>query len=252
MLVSVVIPAFNEANIIQRTLQLIQEAFEANATSGLNWELIVCDNNSRDQTGMLAAEAGATVVFEAENQIAKARNRGASIANGGWLLFIDADTYPSAELIADILKLIHEGIYIGCGTTIRVEGGTLLNKLRMERLNPLFRLFNFSGGAFLLCEREAFDAIRGFSTRLYAYEEIDFVVRLKGFARKQGKKFKVLHQYPAVTSGRKGGYTFGGMLRLFGSNTAAVLLFILNYVLPGSWVGFMGRRMLGYWYDDRN
>ena len=59
-------------------------------------------------------------------------------------------------------------------------------------MNPIFRLFNWSGSAFLLCQYDAFRSIRGFSTSLYAYEEIDFVFRLKWRSWKTGKKFTVL------------------------------------------------------------
>ena len=46
---------------------------------------------------------------------------------------------------------------------------------------------------YLLCQYEAFRSIGGFSMSLYAYEEIDFVFRLKSRSWKTGKKFTVLH-----------------------------------------------------------
>lgn len=251
MLISIVIPAFNEAKIIAQTLKRIQFAIKEHNINAVSWEIIVCDNNSTDQTAELAARAGATVIFEPSNQIAKARNKGASIAKGTWLLFIDADTYPSPELITDVLEVINAGDFIGCGTTIEVVGGTLFNKLRMERLNPLFRLLKFSGGAFLLCQKEAFNEISGFSTNLYAYEEIDFVFRLKKYARRQGKKFTVLHHHPVITSGRKGEYRISSLAILFSSNIAGIALLLLHYFLPEALVKKLGSRLLSYWYNDR-
>ena len=46
-------------------------------------------------------------------------------------------------------------------------------------MNSIFRLFNWSGSAFLSCQYDAFRSIGGLSTNLHAYEETDFVFRLK-------------------------------------------------------------------------
>ncbi|MEL6822388.1 MAG: glycosyltransferase, partial [Calditrichota bacterium] len=211
MFLTVIIPAWNEAEQISVNLPLLKQRLEQ-SFAGYDWEVIVCDNNSSDATAEVATEHGAKVLFEPENQISRARNTGAAAAKGEWLLFIDADTLPSADLLGETKEVCLTEEFLGCGSTVNVVGGTLLNKLRMERLNPLFRLLNFCGGAYLLVERDAFESIGGFSIGLYAYEEIDFVMRLKRYARKKGKRFMVLHHYPVVTSGRKGDYKPSSLL----------------------------------------
>jgi len=248
MLLSVVIPAFNEQNQIGGSLQRIEQALVSNQRDGLSWELIVCDNNSTDQTAAVASEFGATVVFEPVNQISLARNTGASIARGDWLLFIDADSYPSSELMAEVLDLASAGHHIGCGSTITVKDGTLFNKLRLERLNPLFRLFRLCGGVFILCEREAFTSIGGFSLSVFALEEIDFVIRLKRYGRTQRKLFAILHRNPVFTSGRKGGYGIRSFARICVSNVAAVVLLLLSLVLPPKFMPKAPSFLLSYWY----
>ena len=251
MLISVVIPAFNEAATISQTIAHIKQALLDNQTPSFAWEIIVCDNNSTDDTTLLSQKAGAVVVAEPERQIARARNTGANRASGAWLLFIDADSYPLPALLSEVLGVIRSEKYVGCGTTVEVVDGTLFNKLRMERLNPVFRLLKLCGGAFLLCRRDAFEAIGGFSMSLYAYEEIDFVIRLKKYARSIHQDFVILHEHPVITSGRKGDYTFASMIRLFASNIAAVFLFGLHYILPAQVVKKMGSHLLGYWYNSR-
>lgn len=251
MLISIIVPAFNEEKYIGSTLERINHALETNKEQDVQWELIVCDNNSSDRTAEIAAEMGAKIAFEPVNQIAKARNRGAALAAGAWLLFIDADSYPTPELMKNVIEMMRSGKYIGCGTTVLVEGGTLFNKLRLERLNPLFRLFNWSGGAFLLCSREAFQAIGGFSTALYAFEEIDFVLRLKRYGRGTNRKFTVIHRHPVITSGRKGDYNLFSLGVLFISNFAAVILFLLHYLLPPKIIRKVSSILLRYWYNSR-
>jgi len=100
--ISIIIPAFNEERLLGRTLENINGLRPVFTRAGIETELIVCDNNSTDRTAEIARAAGAAVVFEPENQIARARNRGASEASGEWLLFIDADSHPSAELFAEV------------------------------------------------------------------------------------------------------------------------------------------------------
>ena len=101
-MLSVVVPAFNEEKVLPRSLAAIRTALAAFDDA----ELIVCDNNSTDRTAAIAREAGAQVVFEHVNQISRARNAGARAARGDWLLFVDADSYPSRELFLDLAQVI--------------------------------------------------------------------------------------------------------------------------------------------------
>ena len=58
-------------------------------------------------------------MFEPVNQISRARNSGAAAATGDWLVFVDADSHPSAGLFADMAKEIQSGKCIAGGATIR-------------------------------------------------------------------------------------------------------------------------------------
>jgi glycosyltransferase involved in cell wall biosynthesis len=121
MKISVVIPAFNEERLLGESLAKIKSA--AGAFTGRGWEveLIVCDNNSTDRTAEIARAAGATVVLEPVNQIARARNTGAAAATGDWLVFVDADSHPSAELFGDVAGQILSGRCLAGGATIRLD-----------------------------------------------------------------------------------------------------------------------------------
>src|SRR5690348_3708734 len=90
MKVSIVVPAYNEEKMLPLSLGAIRKALEAFDAIGWQTEVIVCNNNSTDRTAEVSQENGAKVVFEPVNQIARARNRGASEATGDWLIFVDA------------------------------------------------------------------------------------------------------------------------------------------------------------------
>jgi glycosyltransferase involved in cell wall biosynthesis len=116
-----------------QSVQQIRDACSAAPDIAAAYELIVCDNNSADTTAAVAEQAGCRVVFEPVNQISRARNRGASVASGKWLLFIDADSWPSRELIGDVAALLKDETCIGCGSTIRVIDGPRWFKFVWER-----------------------------------------------------------------------------------------------------------------------
>lgn len=77
MHLSIVIPAYNEAEYLKRTVSKIKYALQNNTENRFSWEIIICDNNSLDNTAQVANELGAKVVFEPLNQISRARNKGA-------------------------------------------------------------------------------------------------------------------------------------------------------------------------------
>jgi glycosyltransferase involved in cell wall biosynthesis len=200
---SIIVPAFNEEKLIAETLHRITSAMAAFSERGWSSELFVCDNNSTDRTGEFARTAGAQVVFEPVNQIARARNRGASAARGDWLLFIDADSHPSPELFRDVAAAVACGTCLAGGSTIRLDGTGRAARWGTKLWNLISRTTRSLAGSFVFCEADAFRQIGGFNEELFASEELDLARRLKKLARKSGKRIVILHKHPLVTSARK-------------------------------------------------
>ncbi len=75
MHLSIVIPAFNEEQLILECLNSIRESVNAHRKPGFTHEVIVVDNNSTDKTAELAMQVGANVVFEPINQTVKKRQK---------------------------------------------------------------------------------------------------------------------------------------------------------------------------------
>ena len=203
MKISIIIPAFNEEKVIARALRKIKAATEAFCALGWESEVIVCDNNSSDRTAENARAAGATVVFEPVNQISRARNTGASAATGEWLVFIDADSYPSRELFADLGGVIRGGRALGGGATVKMDRAVGWTRLFIPIWNVISRTQRWAAGSFVFCQAEVFRELGGFSQQLYAAEELEFSNGLKRLARRRGKKVLILHRHPLVTSARK-------------------------------------------------
>jgi GT2 family glycosyltransferase len=238
VLISIIIPAFNEQLLLPHTLRRIQSASQSFLDLAWQFECIVCDNNSTDHTAEMAHAQGARVIFEPVNQISRARNTGASIARGDWLLFIDADSQPSPELFADVARHIMSGQILGGGATIQLDDPHRIGNLLTAAWNRVSRTLRWMAGSFIFVETAAFHAAGRFNQELFAAEEIDLSRRLKKLARASGKKLVILHRAPLLTSARK--------MRLYSlPQLAQLLLFpVLN---PSRLL----KKPSPYWYDGR-
>jgi glycosyltransferase involved in cell wall biosynthesis len=203
MKVSIIVPAFNEEKLIAESLRCISKATASFSARGWATELIVCDNNSNDRTLELAQAAGARVVFEPINQIARARNKGAEVASGDWLLFIDADSRPTPELFADVANAIQSGTVLAGGSTIRLDAPHSAARLGSKLWNCISLTTRSLAGSFIFCEASAFRQLGGFDLKLFASEELDLGKRLRKLARQSCKKVVILHKHPLTTSARK-------------------------------------------------
>lgn len=203
MKVSVIVPAFNEEKLLGASLAEIKSAAGAFLDRSWQFELIVCDNNSTDRTADIARAAGAKVVFEPINQIARARNAGASIATGDWLVFVDADTHPSEKLFADVAREIASGRTLAGGATIRLDRQLFVAGLVTQIWNYSSRFTRLMAGSFIFVEAAAFRQLGGFHNELYAAEELELSQRLKKLARDTNRRIIILHRHPITTSARK-------------------------------------------------
>lgn len=203
MKISVIIPAFNEEKLLEASLAEIKTACTAFIERGWESELIVCDNNSTDRTPDLARAAGARVVFEPVNQIARARNAGAAAADGDWLLFVDADSEPNAALLSDVADQISGGRCAGGGATVLPDESSPTAHFVVTIWNRLSRWRTWAPGFFIFCDATVFRHIGGFNESRFAGEDVDLSRRLKRYARANGRTVVILRRHPVITSARK-------------------------------------------------
>ena len=197
------VPAFNEEAGLGAALCSIRSAMREFDRRGWSSELIVCDNNSTDGTAAIAREAGAKVVFESMNQIGRARNTGAAHATGDWLIFVDADSHPSAALFDDVAEQIEGGRCLAGGSTIVYQNPHPVVRAIVRAWNITSRLNRWAAGSFIFCEATVFREVGGFNLEFFAGEEIDLSRRLKRAARRRGGTTTILHRHPLLTSDRR-------------------------------------------------
>lgn len=126
MKISVIIPAYNEEKYIRTCLESLQKQ-EVPAD-----EIIVVDNNSKDNTASVASSYGVRVITETKQGITPARNAGFNAASGDVLARCDADTIVPSDWIKKI-KNHFEQENIG-GLT----GGVLYYDLDVIKHNSFF------------------------------------------------------------------------------------------------------------------
>ena len=225
-MISFVIPAHNEAELIGRTLSTLHESARA---AGEPYEIIVADDASTDGTGARALDHGARVVAVNFRRIGATRNAGARETTGELLFFVDADTVVPARAVRAAVHALRGGA-IGGGAAVRFDGAVPLYATIVERvvLPVLLPLLKVVPGCFLFCTRRAYLVAGGFNEALAWSEEVAFARRLQ-----QQGRFVMLRE-AVVTSGRKvRAHSALGLLRV-GVRLA------------------LGRRSgLDYWYGPR-
>lgn len=90
MFFSIIIPAYNRADLISESIHSVQnQTFE-------NWECIVVDDGSKDNTKQVVEEiiksdSRVKYIYQENAERSAARNNGFSISIGEWICFLDSD-----------------------------------------------------------------------------------------------------------------------------------------------------------------
>ena len=226
-MLSFIIPAWNEEELIGQTIESIHSA-----ATDLEYEIIVANDASDDQTPEIAESMGATVVHCNNRQIGLTRNDGAEAATGEWLVFVDADTLVTAGVVRETIDAFNSGSISGTSFPMFDEEIPFTARVLTPVLRISFRVLRFAAGAYMFCTKEAFDAVGGFDKKFFAAEE----VHLSKSLHKQGP-FKTINSR-VVTSGRK--------FRMFPQGVMLVTLVMM--AIPGV-RGIRKRPKL--WYGER-
>jgi glycosyltransferase involved in cell wall biosynthesis len=194
-MISFIIPAHNEEELIGRTIAAIHESIRV---VGEPYEVIVVDDSSSDATAAIAQKLGARVVAVSFRRIAATRNAGARAATGEFFFFVDADTMVTARAMRAAVNALQRGV-VGGGSQARFDGQVPLYAAILERvLLPLILPFlKIVPGCFLFCTRRAYLATGGYDEGLFWAEEVAFARKLQ-----QEGKFVILREF-VITSGRK-------------------------------------------------
>ncbi|TFV97264.1 glycosyltransferase family 2 protein [Algoriphagus kandeliae] len=108
--ISVIIPFFNSEKNLERAVNsVISQSFT-------DWELILVDDGSSDNSGKIAKsfleDFRISYFFQENSGVSVARNLGASKANGYWLIFLDSDDELDSSLFFELIQSTSENIHV--------------------------------------------------------------------------------------------------------------------------------------------
>ncbi|MBN1641737.1 MAG: glycosyltransferase family 2 protein [Anaerolineae bacterium] len=181
---TVLIPAYNEARVIGHTLRsLLSQTRRPD-------RIVVVDDRSSDETGLVAAALGAEVVRPASNTGYKAGalNYGLQFVDSEWLVTLDADTVLAPDALQQIVTgAQEEGAGAACGLVLPQRIRTLWERARFVEyllafgvLKPVqdwYRCPMVASGCFALYRTEIVKALGGFPTETVG-EDLDLTWRL--------------------------------------------------------------------------
>lgn len=210
MQVSVIIPAWNEAENLKELIPILIEN-RGDVVS----EIILVDGGSTDGTAQVAESLGVKVFYSYQKSRAVQLNLGASKASGDVLFFVHADTRPVITYAEDLQIAVKKGFQAGCFRYKFDSDGFLL------KVNSWFTRFNgvFSGGGdqTLFISRDFFNTLGGYDAKFCLMEDFELVKRIK-----KRTKFMVIPKAITV-SARK--YKENSWLRVQLSNLFVFTLF---------------------------
>jgi dolichol-phosphate mannosyltransferase len=223
---SVILPTYNESGNI---VKLVEEVRKELAKERINNEVIIVDDDSPDNTGLLAQKyfsndpAVRVVIRKNEKGLATAIRRGLEVAVGEIVVVMDTDFNHPPKLVPKLIKKCGKyDLVIGSRF---VKGGGMSNKLR-EFLSRLFNLL-----VILIIQSPAKDNLSGlFAMKYYElsrlnYDRIflgygDYFIRLIYLANKQGN---IISEIPVYYNEREYGESKTQFLKIFKDYLAATL-----------------------------
>jgi GT2 family glycosyltransferase len=174
---AVVVPAWNEAGVIERCLAALDREKQA----GFVDRIIVADNLSTDGTGELAARL-ADEVIRIDGPVSRVRNAGAARAATRWLGFVDADVIVQpgwGRAVHDFMRDAdadeHAGLVFGATCDVPQDAGWIA-RVWFRSLAARARQDYVNSGN-MIVSAGLFERLAGFDETLGSGEDVDFCRR---------------------------------------------------------------------------
>lgn len=178
-MLSIIIPSWNEEKYLPKLLSCIEKQ------TYRNYEVIVADADSSDNTKKIAETFGCKIVNG--GMPAVGRNNGAKVAKGDILLFLDADVQFDSDFLKTFLDQIRKRRLDIAGVYIQPLSNKPIDRVLLEIFNTcifiaqFFYASAFGGGIY--CRKKLYEKVKGFDETIMLGEDLDFTYR----ASKHGK-----------------------------------------------------------------
>lgn len=195
-MLSVVIPTYNEEEFLPSLLASLARQ------SVRDLEIIVADAHSTDRTREIAKKYGCTIVDGGLPAVG--RNKGAAVARGELLLFLDADVIlPGQDFLARVLQEFTDRSLDISTSLIRPMSSSSLDSFFYLFYNSYVyatqKFLPHAHGFFIIVRKELHNRIGGFDVRVQLAEDHDYAQR----AAKAGAVFGLLMNEKLPVSTRR-------------------------------------------------
>lgn len=175
--VSVVIPAFNEEEMIAQCLDSIEKGDFPKE----RYQIIVVDNGSQDRTREICRSHGAIVLEDRDKKVSGLRNLGALHARGDLLAFVDADCIVAENWLSEGARnYCNEKLLAWGSAPLPPEDSTWVQETwySVRKTRYPVQTVEWLESMNLFVRKKDFDKIGGFSEKLITAEDVDFCYRL--------------------------------------------------------------------------
>ena len=179
-LVSVIIPAYNGEAYIGKAIASIV------AQTHTHYEIIVVDDGSTDRTAEIVSQYNTIYLFQNNQGVAQARNRGLEEATGDYIAFLDQDDFFLPEKLALQVSLMESQpdlALVNSGWNIVNRSGETLSTVKpwckLPQLNPASLIVwkpVFLGA--MLFRRSWLQKVGSFNPQLSQTPDVELVLRL--------------------------------------------------------------------------
>lgn len=198
-LVSIVIPAFNSEKYIKETLEsCLSQTYK-------NIELVIVNDGSNDHTEKIIFEVLKTsdcnINYSLQNNegLCGARNKGISMANGSFILFLDSDDLLFPNAIEVLISSIEDNdVAIGSWCDFDSQTTEIVREITYNddiNINPLFSYLRFKPTVSTALIRKS--SLINWDTSLKTWDVTQYFIILFSI----GKKFRFINK--VVTSIRQ-------------------------------------------------
>jgi len=168
--VAVVVPVYNEAEILPEMIARLSEM-------GLD-ELVFVDGRSSDESELILMNSGLKWMTSEQGR-ARQMNAGASGCTSDILVFIHADTRFSSSCLTSMKRALEEPAIVGGRFDVRLSGDSFFFRLIEHFINLRSRISKIStGDQCIFVRRALFEKMGGFA-ELPLMEDVEFSKRLK-------------------------------------------------------------------------
>jgi glycosyltransferase involved in cell wall biosynthesis len=194
---SIVVPTLNEG----RYLPILLDSIKSQTYK--DYEVIVSDAGSKDGTIATATKYGCRIIIDKKKGPGYGRNRGAELANGKYILFLDSDVFlPSRRFLERFMRIVERRrIRLG-SCLIEPYPARLIDRFITPITNTLIfagsGIAPFAMGFFIFVSSAVHKKIGGFDETILVGEDQNYVRRAAKYA-----KFKAVSSMKICYSTRR-------------------------------------------------